>query len=72
RNIADIETVLTRGATISSTLASFRPKERVKSGKRWVTPKTFVVEVIKGDKVTKMKFKHARRDTSHVNRKKAS
>jgi pilus assembly protein CpaB len=72
RNVADIETVLTRGATISSTLASFRPKERVKSGKRWVTPKTLVVEVIKGDKVTKMKFKHARRDTSHVNRKKAS
>jgi pilus assembly protein CpaB len=50
RNVMDKETVLTYGATIPGTLASYRPK--VKAAKR-----PFSVEVIKGNKVTKVKVK---------------
>jgi len=50
RNIIDKEIVLTNGASIAGTLASFRPKKKQAS-------KTFTVEIIKGDKMTKKKFK---------------
>ena len=50
RNVIDKETVLTNGATVSGTLASFRPKKK-RAGK------TFTVEIIEGDKMTKKKFK---------------
>ena len=51
RNVTDKETVLTWGATIPGTLASFRPKVTKKSG-----GKTLTVQVIKGDKVSKIKL----------------
>jgi pilus assembly protein CpaB len=51
RNVTDKETVLTWGATIPGTLASYRPKVTKKSGR-----KTFTVQVIKGDKVSKIKL----------------
>ena len=64
RNITDGESVLTKGATISNTLASLRgvapkpeepPKKKVKKWKpREVTT---TIEIIKGDKVSKKKFK---------------
>jgi len=67
RNITDQETVLTKGATVSRTLASLRgvdpepppppPKAKPKV-KNWA-PKstTFIVETIKGGKRSKEKFK---------------
>jgi pilus assembly protein CpaB len=51
RNITDKEIVLTNGATISGTLASFRPKKKKQASK------TFTVEVIEGSKMIKKKFK---------------
>ena len=51
RNVIDKETVLTSGATISGTLASFRPKKKKQASK------TFTVEIIEGGKMTKKKFK---------------
>jgi len=62
RNMMDTETVLTKGATIQQTLASLRgdpPKPKsTKPVKKWV-PRTrsTTVEMIKGDKVSKQKFK---------------
>jgi pilus assembly protein CpaB len=69
RNVTDGENILTRGATISGTLSSLRPKDKVRSGKKWVPAKKHVVVVMKGDKVSKKSFKQARRDTSHVYKK---
>jgi hypothetical protein len=64
RNITDAETVLTKGATIPKTLASLlkitpEPKAPSKATtKKWIPRKTtLTVEVIKGQKVTKKKFK---------------
>ena len=66
RNVTDSETVLTRGATISETLASLRPEEKtapVSKGnkpakqKRQVRKRVFTVEEIKGDKVSNKKFR---------------
>ena len=62
RNITDAETVFTRGATVSHALASFRgpgPKPKAASQKKTWRPRKVVttVEVIKGNKVTKQKFK---------------
>jgi pilus assembly protein CpaB len=51
RNVTDKETVLTWGATIPGTLASFRPKVTKKSSM------TYTVQVIKGDRVSKIKLK---------------
>ena len=51
RNFNDKETVLTNGAGIYGTLASFRPK------KKKHTSKTLTVEIIEGNKITKKKFK---------------
>jgi hypothetical protein len=50
RNVTDRETVLTKGATISGTVASFRPKTKTRrqNKKAAVT----VREVINGDMVT--------------------
>jgi len=60
RNILDTETVLTTGATMPETLASYRPIIPTKSVKRKVpvgeSRKGFTLEVIKGFKVTKKKF----------------
>ena len=62
RNMMDTETVLTKRATIPHTLASLRgdpPKPKTPEAiKRWV-PRTrsTTVEMIKGDKVSKQKFK---------------
>lgn len=62
RNMMDTETVLTKGATIPQTLASLRgdpPKPKTaEKGKKWV-PRTrsTTVEMIKGDKISKQKFK---------------
>ena len=57
RNVTDKENILTKGATISGTLSSLRPRDKVRSGKKWVPAKKHVVEVIKGDKVSKRSFK---------------
>jgi pilus assembly protein CpaB len=51
RNVTDKETVLTWGATIPGTLASFRPKVTQPS------MKIHTVQVIKGDKVSKINVK---------------
>jgi hypothetical protein len=65
RNSTDGETVLTTGATISKTLASFRPaitkkavssptkKKRKKSGSN----SSLTVQVIKGNEVEKVQFR---------------
>ena len=61
RNVTDMETVLTKGATITQTLASLRgvdmkspPPPKVKE---WAPrAKSWTVEMIKGDKVSKQKF----------------
>ncbi|MCJ7617652.1 MAG: Flp pilus assembly protein CpaB [Desulfobacterales bacterium] len=52
RNVIDKETVLTNGATVSGTLAAFRPKERQRAANT-----TYTVEAIKGCDVRKDKFK---------------
>ena len=64
RNITDAETVLTKGATIPKTLSSLlrvNPKPKApskKTTKKWIPRNTsLTVEVIKGGKVTKKKFK---------------
>lgn len=61
RNNMDMETVLTKGATITKTLASLRgsdPKVKTPTKvKTWVPRKrTLTVETIKGEKVSKEKF----------------
>ncbi|WP_419661474.1 CpaB: Flp pilus assembly protein [Desulfosarcina variabilis str. Montpellier] len=61
RNNMDMETVLTKGATVSKTLASLRgadPKVETKTKvKTWVPRRrSLTVETIKGDKVGKKKF----------------
>jgi pilus assembly protein CpaB len=67
RNITDQETVLTKGATVSQTLASLRgvdpdpppPKRKKKPKvKNWAPKSTsFTVETIKGAKRSKEKFR---------------
>jgi pilus assembly protein CpaB len=65
RNATDVETVLTTGATIPKTLASFRPPEKkrpVSSSKskkkqKKVDDSLLTVQVIKGDTVNKVKFR---------------
>jgi pilus assembly protein CpaB len=57
RNITDSEEVLTHGATISQTLASFRKVPKVKVGKKWVPRSHATVEVIKGSDLAKQKVK---------------
>jgi pilus assembly protein CpaB len=53
RNVTDKETVLTKGATISGTVESFRPKTKTRrQGKK----AALVVEVINGDQVTRKRF----------------
>ena len=64
RNVTDGETVLTKGANIPQTLASFLgndPKQKAsnadKGNKKWIPrKKTTTVEIIKGDKVSRKKF----------------
>lgn len=65
RNVTDKETVLTKGANIPQTLASFlgedpRPKtsNANKNKRKWTRRKTTIVEIIKGDKVSRKKFSH--------------
>ena len=62
RNVMDKETVLTKGATVPSTLASLRggtpePAPAAKVKKKWIPKETILtVETIKGDKIGKQKF----------------
>lgn len=61
RNMLDMETVLTKGATVKQTLASLRgadPKANTPTKvKNWVPRnRSLTVEMIKGDKVSKQKF----------------
>jgi len=61
RNMTDMETVLTKGATVSQTLASLRgvdPKAKTPTKVKEWTPRkrSLTVETIKGDKVSKQKF----------------
>ena len=61
RNTLDTETVLTKGATITQTLASLRgadPKVNTPTKVRTWAPRkqSTIVETIKGDKVSKQKF----------------
>jgi pilus assembly protein CpaB len=55
RNATDMETVLTRGATVPQTLASFRPVAQ-KRKRRSVNPSVSKVQVIKGNKVSQKTF----------------
>jgi pilus assembly protein CpaB len=59
RNATDSKTVLTKGATIRKTLASYYGGtiKKAVGKKSGVRVRTYVVEVISGDKVTKKKFK---------------
>jgi pilus assembly protein CpaB len=57
RNVTDKETVLTKGETIPTALASFRPKEQARYVKGRVVNRSFSVEIIKGGKVSKVKLK---------------
>jgi pilus assembly protein CpaB len=59
RNITDVETVLTRGATIAETLNSLsskkiRPKPELKPKR--VYPRLHTIEIITGDKIVKRKL----------------
>ena len=59
RNMTDQETVLTKGATITQTLASLRGEDPTPPAKvkEWVPPaRSVTVEVIRGGKVTQQKF----------------
>ena len=61
RNMMDMETVLTKGATVAQTLRSLRGLDATPpppTVKEWSTPgkKSFTVETIKGDKVGSQKF----------------
>ena len=64
RNATDVKTVLTTGATIPKTLASFRPpvkRRRVSSRggskKQEAEALSFTVQIIKGGEVSKVKIK---------------
>ena len=60
RNITDGETVRTRGATISQTLASLSQtssKPVSEKRRRWAPKQSVTVEVIKGNEVSKKKLK---------------
>lgn len=59
RNATDSTTVLTKGATIPGTLSSYYGGEPKKTNfkKRAVPVRTYTVEVISGDEVTKKSFK---------------
>ena len=60
RNITDGETVRTRGATISQTLASLSQtssKPVSEKRRRWAPKQSVTVEVIKGNEVSKKKMK---------------
>ncbi|MBC8458811.1 MAG: Flp pilus assembly protein CpaB [Deltaproteobacteria bacterium] len=58
RNTTDVETVLTKGATISQTLASFSKGESKPPAKKTTDrSRIFTVEIIKGGEVIKKKFK---------------
>jgi pilus assembly protein CpaB len=61
RNTMDMDTVLTKGATVAQTLRSLRGLDATPpppTVKEWSTPgkKSFTVETIKGDKVGSQKF----------------
>jgi pilus assembly protein CpaB len=58
RNPVDTDTVLTRGATMRETLASFRAEtpQVIANPQRFIRPATRSVQVIKGTKVSEVKF----------------
>jgi pilus assembly protein CpaB len=56
RNATDMETVLTRGATVPKTLASFRPVERKRKRSAGAPPPVSKVQVIKGNSVSHKTF----------------
>jgi pilus assembly protein CpaB len=57
RNAIDAEEILTSGATVSDTLASYQKKKMKKVGKKWVPRRYTTVETIKGSDRTKAKLK---------------
>lgn len=57
RNATDAEEVLTNGATVSQTLASYRKKPMKKVGKKWMPRRYTTVETIKGNDRSKAKLK---------------
>ncbi|MFH1292775.1 MAG: RcpC/CpaB family pilus assembly protein, partial [Pseudomonadota bacterium] len=56
RNVIDEEIVLTRGASISEVLASFRPKKKQASNTFTVETSECTVEIIEGSNLTKKRF----------------
>ena len=56
RNATDMETVLTTGATVPQTLASYRPVAQKRKRSPVVTPAVSKVQVIKGNEVSQKTF----------------
>lgn len=56
RNATDVETVLTKGATIQQTLDSYKEIRRPKRTKRGERPPTMQVQIIKGNEVSGKTF----------------
>ena len=57
RNAIDAEEILTSGATVSDTLASYQKKKMKKIGKKWVPRQYTTVETIKGSDRPRTKVK---------------
>jgi pilus assembly protein CpaB len=57
RNAIDAEEILTSGATVSDTLASYQKKKMKKVGKKWVPRRYTTVETIKGSDRSRAKLK---------------
>lgn len=56
RNVTDAETVLTKGASVNETLASYKYNEQRKTKSKRVIKRPFKVEVIKGGESKTVKF----------------
>ena len=56
RNVTDAETVLTKGASVNETLASYKYNEKRKTKSQRVIKRPFKVEVIKGGESKTVKF----------------
>jgi pilus assembly protein CpaB len=56
RNVTDAETVLTKGASVNETLASYKYNEQRKTKSKRVIKRPFKVQVIKGGESKTVKF----------------